>query len=179
MELVLVRHTSVNIEKGMCYGWLNVPLHTDFLNEADRVKKKIGNTFFDAIYCSPLVRCATLAQYLAESPAELIFDARLKELNFGMWEGQLWSTIAESDVGKKWFQNWEALPCPEGESYTQLIDRIRDFYTTTLNINRDKRVLIITHGGAIRAFLSVLQGLTPSETFAREIAYGEVLSFTI
>lgn len=67
MKIVLVRHTSVGVRKGTCYGWSDVPLAESFPEEAQRtyetLRALVGkdenastlNNCFDAVYCSPLL----------------------------------------------------------------------------------------------------------------------------
>jgi alpha-ribazole phosphatase len=34
MKVILIRHTRVDVPKGTCYGWTDVPLADTFLKEA-------------------------------------------------------------------------------------------------------------------------------------------------
>ena len=43
MKLILVRHTSVAVEKGVCYGRTDVPLADSFPDEAREVKQRLSN----------------------------------------------------------------------------------------------------------------------------------------
>ena len=38
MEVILVRHTSVDVPKGTCYGWTDVPVRDTFEQEAQATK---------------------------------------------------------------------------------------------------------------------------------------------
>ncbi len=84
MKITLIRHTSVNVEPGICYGQSDVPLDESFSHTAEFIKHKLQVEKYDAIYCSPLSRCVKLAKYCGyETP---ILDKRLLEINFGDWE---------------------------------------------------------------------------------------------
>ena len=63
MKLYLIRHTSVDVPQGTCYGQSNVPLKSSFEDEAEIVKKNLDGIAFDAVYSSPLSRCRKLARY--------------------------------------------------------------------------------------------------------------------
>ena len=64
MEIILIRHTRVGIEKGTCYGWSDVPLADTFETEALATKRQL-ETFgtFDAVFSSPLSRARKLADF--------------------------------------------------------------------------------------------------------------------
>ena len=57
MEVILVRHTKVNVVPGMCYGNTDVDVASSFEEEAERVRQALLKHEFDAIYSSPLQRC--------------------------------------------------------------------------------------------------------------------------
>lgn len=80
MNIYLIRHTSVDVPKGLCYGQSDVPLRPTFEIEAAVTKAKIESIHFDMAYTSPLSRCTRLAQYCGFGDA--IRDPRILELNF-------------------------------------------------------------------------------------------------
>ena len=84
MNIYLIRHTSVDVPKGLCYGQSDVPLRPTFEAEAAVTKAKIESIHFDMAYTSPLSRCTRLAQYCGFGDA--IRDPRILELNFGDWK---------------------------------------------------------------------------------------------
>lgn len=84
MDIVLIRHTSVGVPKGTCYGWSDVPVADTFETEAEETKKNLGTVEFDAVFSSPLTRARKLAAFCGyDTP---IVDDRLKEMNMGDWE---------------------------------------------------------------------------------------------
>jgi len=42
MEVVLIRHTSVDVPKGTCYGWSDVPVAETFEHEAAETKAQLA-----------------------------------------------------------------------------------------------------------------------------------------
>lgn len=79
MNIYLIRHTSVDVPKGLCYGQSDVPLRPTFEIEAAVTKAKIESIHFDMAYTSPLSRCTRLAQYCGFGDATR--DPRILELN--------------------------------------------------------------------------------------------------
>ena len=92
MNIYLIRHTSVDVPKGLCYGQSDVPLRPTFEIEAAVTKAKIESIHFDMAYTSPLSRCTRLAQYCGFGDATR--DPRILELNFGDWEMQYFNTVS-------------------------------------------------------------------------------------
>ena len=61
----MIRHTSVGVPKGICYGWTDVPTAATFEQEAAVTTKNLeemlhGKTF-DMVYSSTLSRASKLA----------------------------------------------------------------------------------------------------------------------
>ena len=91
MKLTLVRHTSLQIPAGVCYGQTDVDVAVSFMQEAAVTKEKIQHLPLNAVFTSPLQRCVKLAHALGLK--EISHDERLKELHFGDWEMQAWDDI--------------------------------------------------------------------------------------
>ena len=84
MEVILIRHTSVAVPRGTCYGWSDVDVSESFEQEAAMTKKKLEGMVFDHVFSSPLRRARKLAAYCGYDNPTL--DDRLKEMNMGDWE---------------------------------------------------------------------------------------------
>lgn len=176
MKLYLVRHTQVDVQPGTCYGQTDVPVLASFPEEAQKVKERLTGVVFDYRFSSPLTRCRKLAESLVGQSGEIRFDNRLKELHFGIWEGQRWSQFEQTFDAKKWFGNFMETPCPDGESYFGLIERIRSFLEDLSKLPDQSTILIVSHGGPIRAFLSLIVPVDPHSVFDINIDYGEVVT---
>ena len=174
MKITLIRHTSVNVSRGFCYGNTDVGLASTFEKEWLVVKDKLKNNSFDFVFSSPLQRCAKLAEKLFEK--EMIeYDDRLKEMNFGKWEGKNWDDIEKTPEGYGFFQDYLNVPCPGGESFLNLWDRVNSFLNYVNKKMNEKNIAIVSHGGPIRVICSVIQKLEPREAFEMKVDYGEVL----
>jgi alpha-ribazole phosphatase len=174
MKLTLVRHTSVDVPKGLCYGITDVPLASTFRNEMEQIREKLEMGTFDAVFSSPLSRCTKLATGIVPE-SDFRIDHRLTELNFGDWEMVNWNVLFASEDGGKWFADYVNTRCPNGESCDDLTKRV-ELFLNELRPNSYKRVLIFTHAGVIRAMMCLLQHKTPEEAFNTSLAYGQILS---
>ncbi len=175
MIITAVRHTSVNVPSGICYGITDVPLAPTFQNELESIRRKLTSEPFDAIFSSPLSRCTKLANELfPEGPIRI--DDRLTELDFGDWEMTSWNTIFQSPEGKVWFADYAHSACPCGESFTDLINRGKTFLDD-LRCTNFQNVIIFTHAGMVRALICLIQHKTAEEAFQTPLIYGQTLSF--
>jgi alpha-ribazole phosphatase len=175
MILTAIRHTSVDVPSGICYGITDVPLAATFQTEASQIQAELGNRQFNQIYSSPLTRCTQLASSLF--PEKIIFpDDRLEELDFGDWEMQEWNTIFNSPEGKVWFEDYSRASCPNGESFAYLVTRVKSFLDE-LKAYENEPIAIITHAGVIRALMCLLQQKTAEEAFNTSLKYGQIVNF--
>lgn len=163
MNITLVRHTSLAIAPNICYGQSDVAVSQNFEAERARLQNKLAQFKFDAIYTSPLQRCHQLAQALCAdaslgfSHSDIQPDDRLKELHFGDWEMQAWDAIPR-DIFDVWAHDYANLAPPNGETFTQLHARAKSFVEEVSGHSQGKNILVITHGGLIRALIAeVLQ----------------------
>ncbi len=170
MELLFIRHTTVDIPKGICYGQSEVPLAATFEEETVSILKKIKDYAAYKFYSSPFERCVKLAQKL--SP-DFSLDKRLMELDFGDWELRNWDEIND-DYALQWMENYFEMPTPNGESFQQLINRFNDFLK---ELKEDS--VIVTHGGVIRAAYYILQGTPKQKLFDLDIPFGSTHLFSI
>ena len=115
MEVVLIRHTSVDVPRGVCYGQTDVPLKSTFTEEAEVVKGLLSlHEPFDAVYTSPLSRCRHLATHCGYSDA--MRDDRIMEINFGEWEMQAYDEIKDPRL-QEWYDDYLNVAATGGESF--------------------------------------------------------------
>ncbi|MCY1720120.1 alpha-ribazole phosphatase [Prolixibacteraceae bacterium Z1-6] len=178
MKIVAIRHTSVAVDPGICYGQTDVPVANSFQKEKDTVAAEIDGVLFDKMYSSPLTRCKLLAKSLFEKE-KIVFDDRLKELNFGDWELQSWDEIYADPQGKVWMDNYQNLPALNGESYPEMVKRVAAFLD---GIKHEKYncVAIVAHAGVIRILKSLIDKQPIDELFKTfKPEYGSVTEFKI
>lgn len=171
MKLTLVRHTSLQIATGICYGQTDVDVAVSFIQEAAAIKEKLAAIAVDAAFCSPLLRCVKLADALKLD--NITHDDRLKELHFGDWEMQAWNDIPR-EYFDEWAHNYAHMAPPNGETFSALQMRGVAFINEMLHQYRDKHVLAVTHGGMIRAMVAHVTKMQLQGLFEIEINYGSV-----
>lgn len=175
MECWLVRHTSVDVPAGTCYGRSDVPLRDSFGDEAAVVRQQLDGERFDAVFCSPLSRCTRLAAACGYGDA--VRDDRLLELDFGAWEMQPFASIDDPQL-QRWFDNWIDTVPTGGESFAQQIARVGGLLEE-LRRGPWQRVLIFAHGG-VQLCAGVHAGLFQArEAFDHNLPYGSILKFVL
>jgi alpha-ribazole phosphatase len=175
MNVYVIRHTHVNIASGVCYGQTDVPVADTFLSECTHIQQKLPPNTAWTVYSSPLRRCRQLAEHLC--PNALHTDPRLMELNFGAWEGKRWDEIDEMQLNA-WSANWVHRRCPNGESFYDLSQRVAVFWQDVCQQPRPN-VLIITHGGVIRALLSDVLKFPLEHAMRLTIDFGSVTKLRV
>lgn len=179
MKLFLIRHTKVNVPTGCCYGQTDVALADDYLSDIECVLSQLQQKSFDRIYSSPLNRCAVLAQAIAQNIDDIQYDSRLMEMNFGLWEGRNWNDIEKTSEAKAWFEDYINIKCPEGESFTDVKNRVQSFIQELKEEKALKNVAIVCHGGTIKTFHSILRKVSPTESFQVPVNYGQMIEMEI
>ena len=172
MKVYLTRHTAVDVPAGICYGQTDVPLRSTFEEEAKIVSEKLKGIQPDAVFSSLLSRCTRLADYCGFP--NVILDNRLKELNFGDWEGKEWDEI---DM-RVWETDWMNTPAPNGESFVQMYDRVASFFDE-LKISGYNTIFVFTHGGVVNCARVYFGQADISKAFEMKTGYGEVVEIII
>ena len=170
--LYLVRHTTPDIAPGICYGQTDLGVTDSFEFEANTVLAWLPP--LDLILTSPLLRTQKLADYLAQAQRCTVRrDARLMEKHFGSWEGQPWDDIPRSKIDA-WAADITDYAPPGGESAQQLMRRVRDFLQDLTKLPQ-RNIVLVAHGGTIRAILAQLADVPLTDTLNWKIAYGTVI----
>lgn len=146
MEVILVRHTSVDVPKGTCYGWTDVPVRDTFEQEAEATRLSLQQYLpFDKVYCSPLTRARKLATYCGYPDAQI--DDRIKEMNMGQWEMQRYDEIQDPHL-QQWYDDYINQPTTGGESFIQQYRRVASLLDELKN-SPYRRVAIFAHAGVL------------------------------
>ena len=156
-RLLLVRHgeTTWNHE-GRLQGQTDVELSDFGREQARRLGARLAGEPLQAAYASDLKRCwetATIA--LAGRGLALQPDPGLREVHLGSWQGRTWPELrAQLPEETAWVEaDLVNRAPPGGESRLQLQQRIVGAVEAIAARHPDGLVLVVSHGGALRAFL--------------------------
>ncbi len=173
MEIYLIRHTSVDIPTGICYGQSDVDVKSSFPEEASFVKLQIEGIAFDRVYTSPLTRARKLASFCGFPDAEP--DSRLIEFNFGDWELQSYERLySEDSYFRAWINDYLHLRCPNGDNLMDQVARVRSFLIS-VNQEGHNKVCAFCHGGVLAIGRSICNGISLPDSFKNVPPYGSVM----
>jgi len=144
---------------GLYTGWSNPPLSEKGRALASDLSGHQMLRNIDKIYTSPSDRCLqTLEQLSLPLSIPRISDDRLREINFGQWEG-----LNYQEINRKWPEEWEQWCLninenkpPEGESQIDLLERTGKFLKEKQLGSSKGKILISAHGGSLAALLKHL-----------------------
>ena len=191
MQVFLIRHPPPLIEAGVCYGRLDLDCADPALYAAALQAQLPAGT---VVFSSPLRRAHRLAEALAQTLAtEVRLDERLREIDFGAWEGCRWDDIARAEIDA-WAADVLGYAPPGGESVAALQARAVDFAASlassraaslassraaSLASSRAGSVAIVSHAGVLRALIGHWRALPTREWTQLAFAYGGLSTFDL
>ena len=156
-EFIVVRHgeTIWNTQKRL-QGHQDSPLTPLGLQQADAVAERLTTEKFDALYSSDLPRAIRTAETIAKRIAHTILpDPRLRERNYGLFEGL--TTVEIAERFPKDYQRFLArerdYQIPSGESLADKYRRVIACIEDLASRHPEQRVIIVTHGGVLSDLL--------------------------
>jgi alpha-ribazole phosphatase len=174
-KLVFLRHGDIAGFHNRYLGITNAHLSEKGQEQAARAGRNLSMEKFDAIYCSPLDRCLETLKKL-NRPENVFFDERIREINFGLWEGKTFAEINEQypDVVSEWAKGDPAFRFPAGENISDFQDRVSDFAHQFYDVS-GKNFLIISHGGVIRHLICAFLNISFDNYLYFRIDYGRFI----
>lgn len=170
MIIHFIRHTKPDIAKGLCYGQSDIGLADSFAQERETVLSKLRERY-DAVYTSPLQRCAKLAEFIQSE--KRYTDARLMEYNFGDWELMPWSDF-KSVEAQNWMTNFVDQPAPNGDSIHDMQQRVKAFFSELQRCECES-VAVVTHSGVQRLIHAHILSTPLDKLFRLQLSFGAVL----
>ena len=169
MKIYLIRHGETDWNQaGLLQGQTDIALNVQGLEQAREAAERLKEGPFEIAFCSPLIRAKRTAEtIIGDRKITLTTDERLRELNFGPWEGVDIRTI--KDAASQPFTNPGSYIPPEGaESFAQLYKRSGEFVDQVLLPLEStyETVLVVAHGGVNRSILNPVLNI-PVDDFWR------------
>jgi 2,3-bisphosphoglycerate-dependent phosphoglycerate mutase len=158
---LLARHgeTDWNSERRW-QGHADQPLNAVGRAQARELAETLADRAIYVVYASDLVRAHETAVIVADRlglPVEV--DAGLREVDVGDWAGRLLTEIERDDpeAFRRWQQGQKAWN--DGESYEEMGERVVAALLRIAARHPAETVLVVTHGGSIRACRASAAGL--------------------
>jgi len=164
-----VRHAPVLGVDGVIYGANDVDCDVSNAAHFQSLAETLPE---DAIWVtSHLSRAIKTARAIAEQGLKIPdpkIEEHLGEQDFGDWQGLSWDQMRETDSRAYdvfWADPTSNRP-PGGESFVDLIDRTGAVIERLTAEHRGRDIVVVAHGGTIRAALSVALDLDPVQGMA-------------
>lgn len=159
--LLLARHGESDWNRAHRWqGFAERPLTERGRAQARELAERLADIALDAVYSSDLQRARETAAAVAEAQdVQLTTVPELREVNVGSWEG-LTREEAEQrfpDGFRRWLggeTGWD-----DGETYGEMSARVVAAVEVIGRRHEGGRVLIVAHGGPIRAIHATALGL--------------------
>jgi len=158
MKIYFATHsTSKDNEAHISSGWKDVELSRLGIKQAKELGEIFKDIKIDLICCSDLKRAVDTAKIAFGDKYPIIIDKRLRELNYGDFNGKPKEVVGpmKKDKIKE--------PFPNGESYEQVMKRIHEFYKELKKKHSNKTVLVIGHRATQYGLDTLIDGKTLEE----------------
>ncbi len=182
-KLIFVRHgESENNVKNIKAGQINIyPLTKKGIEQSEEVAKLSQKEEIDLIISSPISRAKQTAEIISkELGIEYVEDARIKEFNFGSWNGYSSKDLIREK--NEVYLEYKKLSYDEkkynykfggdGESRKEVEERVRKFIEEISDKYIGKNILIISHGGINAMFYRVINNASIKDTYKYEFRLG-------
>ena len=155
--------TSLDNEAGIASGHNDVDLSETGLRQAKGLGERYVAERFAAVICSDLMRSYQTAEIAFGSGSMLIIlrDPRMRECDYGTLSGFPVEIVDRERSGRI------HQPFPGGESYNQVVERVRDLLSDVVARYRGQRVLLIGHRATWYSLEHLLAGAPLLEAIER------------
>lgn len=159
LEITFVRHgqTEWNATKRF-QGQSDIPLSEVGRTQARAAAEALAFVPFTHVYSSDLARAAETARTIARPHGlDVVSDVRLREFDFGQWEGLTWVQIVERwpELGDHSYTQARLYHPIGGETFEAVVTRASAFLSDIAGLT-DANILVVTHAGALHALIEAL-----------------------
>ena len=145
-------------EEHRLQGQTDIMLSEEGIKMAEAAAKEYSEIPFDICFVSPLKRAKLTADIILRGRnIPIIEDDRLKEMNLGSLEGQVYVPMRPDSQVKNLFERpREYVPEGSGETLEELYSRTKEFMESkAIPIHKEgKMVLVVGHGALITSIIS-------------------------
>ena len=157
--LLLTRHGETDWNRELRFqGHADPPLNALGRRQAEELADRLATERLAAIYSSDLRRAHETARIVGRRLGlDVTVVPRLREIDVGSWSGLTRDEIAEQfpDGFSRWLEGEEG---HDGESRAELATRVLDSARRIASAHPGEKVLLVSHGGPLRALLSHAEG---------------------
>lgn len=167
-RLLLIRHGETEWNRsGRFQGQQDIPLSRTGCRQAECLHKRLANTQLDSIVSSDLSRAYETAHTISQGHhTQVEVDPRLRETNFGVWEGLTRRDVARQypDVWSQRQKDWLHTRIPGSE----LPGDVRDRALACIDehcAREEGTLAIVSHGGTLRLVVAAMLDAASSQVY--------------
>ena len=159
-RLYLLRHGETDWnQKSIFQGQTDIDLNKKGRDQANKTTEIFRGLELDQIYSSDLKRAKNTALMIARDKSLKVRENKqLREMSFGDWEGLSFAEIKAkyADQAASWQQDPINNSPPAGEKLLDFKLRINDFFEKIISSHQGDKILVVTHGGVIKVYLTAI-----------------------
>ncbi|HET6645283.1 MAG TPA: histidine phosphatase family protein [Fimbriimonadales bacterium] len=183
LRLLIIRHgqTPYNLA-ARNQGHTDIELDETGVAQAESLAHSLCQIDIDAIYSSDMKRALRTAQTFSDRVgAEVLVDKRLRERNYGSWEGMTFEEIHKQDeeAYRRFRQDPVLYRSGGGETGLEVFARVGAFLAELLRDRPAGSLAIFTHGGTGSAVIAALLHGSPRTAAALRLANCGITEITI
>jgi len=174
-QIIFLRHGQAknNTERILAGRTEGVPLTDVGIKQSEYTAKLLEHMKISAIYSSPIERAKHTAEIVAKhNSLDVTIDDRLNELDMGKFTGMPYDEIFNShgNVFMKFYNNELEIAHNGVETFLEVKKRILGIVDHVIKKHPDENILLVTHMDPIKAMLSTIVDLSPTNLFELIIA---------
>lgn len=166
-QLFLVRHGPTH-EKNFV-GWRDVPADLTDTAALTRLSDYLPQ---DAvIISSDLLRASATADAISGKRHRLPHDPRLREFDFGAWDGLHFSDVArrDPDLSRRFWEEPGDIKAPDGESWNAVANRVSGAIDDLIETHPSQSLIVVAHIGVIMTQIARAQRRGPYAAMGHKI----------
>lgn len=141
-------------------GWLPRELSEKGIQQSIDLKEQISIDDIDLVISSDLKRAIESAEYTFKDIKEILHDERIRECNYGDFNGKDTSFVK--------YEEHIAEPFPNGESLKEVENRVRDFCQYLLENYNGKTIALVAHKAPQLALEVITKKITWKEAIEKD-----------
>lgn len=156
-----VHSNTADNQNGISSGWNDLPLSEIGIQQSHELREVLKGRLFDVIISSDFLRARQTVEIVFPDHPHIIYDARLRECNYGDMNGQPASIVEP-------LQESVATPFPNGESYEDVRVRIEDLLNDVREKYSGKSIAFVSSKAPQLCLDVMLKDCTWEEAFAHD-----------
>jgi broad specificity phosphatase PhoE len=170
--ILLARHGETDWNRSLRWqGHADPPLNATGCAQARALAASLAGEPLAAVYSSDLRRAYETARIVADGRGlRVVATPALREINVGSWEGMTWDEIQRRfPEGYLRHLTFDEVGWEHGETHEQMAERVLTELDAIAAAHDGEQVLVVVHGGPIRAVVARALSVPQSEYRRRRV----------